>query len=55
MARGIVFGGALALTALAALSEVLRRAAATIPMSVSGFIFLILAALGFMIVAANRR
>ena len=55
LARGIVFGGALALTALAALSEVLRRAAATIPMSVSSFIFLILAALGFMIVAANRQ
>ena len=55
LARGIVFGGALALTALAALSEVLRRVAATIPMSVSSFIFLILAAFGFMIVAANRQ
>ena len=55
LARGIVFGGALALTALAALSEVLRRVAATINMSVSSFIFLILSAFGFMIVAANRQ
>ena len=55
LARGIVFGGALALTALAALSEVLRRAAATIPMTVSGFVGLIFLFFAFMYISGSRR
>ena len=53
--RALVFGGALVLTALAALLEVLRRAAATIPMRVSGFFFLIVLLAVLVLISYNRR